>query len=410
MKIQSIAVAFFLLAQLFQCFPGLAQQAQSYDFPQPVDTRSRSIKVQEKKTWTFGTVQASNQFDGARLNDFSKKNDSTFVATISPENKPVNASPWYAFKIWSAVPRDINLEIYYTEAEHRYSPKVSRDGKLWEALDPSRVRTLKGGRAQLSLPLGPDTLWVAAQEVVSSTDVRNWCWQLILQPNVRYGIAGKSSLGRDIPFLDIGRDSVEGQDMIILLSRQHPPEVTGFMALQAFMDALLADSPLANAFRQKYRILVFPLMNPDGVDLGHWRHNAGGVDLNRDWAYYYQPETRQVADYVVQTARERKNQVILGLDFHSTKYDVYYTCAETNQQIPGFKDYWLQGIAESIPDYRPRVEPFEIEQPISKSWFLLQFGAEGITFEIGDDTDREFIKVKGRTAAIEMMQLLIFRK
>ena len=35
---------------------------------------------------------------------------------------------------------------------------------------------------------------------------------------------------------------------------------------------------------EKFRVLAFPLMNPDGVDLGHWRHNAGGIDLNRDWS------------------------------------------------------------------------------------------------------------------------------
>ena len=52
-------------------------------------------------------------------------------------------------------------------------------------------------------------------------------------------------------------------------------------------------------------VIVYPLMNPDGVDEGHWRHNTGGIDLNRDWAHYNQPETRQVAlpgGYIV-TAR-----------------------------------------------------------------------------------------------------------
>jgi hypothetical protein len=31
--------------------------------------------------------------------------------------------------------------------------------------------------------------------------------------------------------------------------------------------------------------------NPDGVDKGHWRLNDGGVDLNRDWGPFTQPET-----------------------------------------------------------------------------------------------------------------------
>lgn len=387
-----------------------AQQALSYDYPKPVDTRTKAIQNQEKKTWTLGAIQVTNQFDGARLNGFSQKNDSTYVVQITPENKPINASPWYAFKIWSAVPQTVWLEFQYKEAKHRYFPKVSMDGRFWELLDSSRIIHNDTIQALLHLTLTPDTLWVAAQEIITSAQVYAWCNQLALLPDVKYGIVGKSMLGRDIPMLEIGPDSVKNKKAIILLSRQHPPEVTGFMALQAFMDALLAPTPLATAFRKKYRILIFPLMNPDGVDLGHWRHNAGGVDLNRDWAYYHQPETRQVANFVVQTVKKDQNQVILGLDFHSTWQDIYYTCQETNSQIPGFKDYWLQGIAASIPGYTPREEPSEIAQPISKSWFLTQFGAEGVTFEIGDDTPREFIVKKGHTAANEMMQLLIFRQ
>ncbi|MBK8967495.1 MAG: hypothetical protein IPM36_12670 [Lewinellaceae bacterium] len=390
--------------------PGHAQQALPYDYPKPVDTKSKQIQKQEKKTWTFGAIQVTNQFDGARLNGFSQKNDSTYIVQITPENKPINASPWYAFKIWSAIPQTVWLEFQYKEAKHRYFPKVSMDGRYWEMLDSSRFSRNDTVQALLQLTLTPDTLWVAAQEIITSSQVDTWCRQLALSPDVKYGVAGKSTLGRDIPMLEIAQDSVKNKPAIILLSRQHPPEVTGFMALQAFLDALLAPTPLATAFRKKYRILVFPLMNPDGVDLGHWRHNAGGVDLNRDWAYYHQPETRQIANFVVQTVNRHQNQVILGLDFHSTWQDIYYTCQETNPQIPGFKDFWLQGIAASIPGYTPLEEPSEIAQPISKSWFLTQFGAEGVTFEIGDDTPRPFIVQKGRTAAIEMMQLLVLRR
>ena len=148
-------------------------------------------------------------------------------------------------------------------------------------------------------------------------------------------------MGKDLWFLDIKNGDVKNKDVIIILSRQHPPEVTGYFAMQTFVDELLSESALATAFRKKYRILLFPLMNPDGVDLGHWRHNAGGVDLNRDWAYYHQPENRQIADFIVKTVKKNKSEVILGLDFHSTWWDVYYTNREIPKFIPYFKDYWF---------------------------------------------------------------------
>ena len=80
-------------------------------------------------------------------------------------------------------------------------------------------------------------------------------------------------------------------------------------------------------FLDKYRILVYPLLNPDGVDLGHWRHNVGGIDMNRDWAYYHQPEIRKISNNIVKESKKNASQVILGLDFHSTYHDVYYTNA-----------------------------------------------------------------------------------
>ncbi|MBL7775343.1 MAG: hypothetical protein JNK89_05040 [Saprospiraceae bacterium] len=113
---------------------------------------------------------------------------------------------------------------------------------------------------------------------------------------------------------------------------------------------------------------------------------------------------------MVRTTAESKQQVILGMDFHSTWNDIYYTSVDTNCCIPGFKDFWLQALRESLTGYQPVEEASEISQPISKSWFFTQFGAEGITFEIGDDTPRDFIRKKGRQAAIEMMQLLVLRQ
>lgn len=59
---------------------------------------------------------------------------------------------------------------------------------------------------------------------------------------------------------------------------------------------MIGDSELAMEFRKHFVIKAFPMLNPDGVVNGHWRHNAMGVDLNRDWQNFNQPETRAVRD------------------------------------------------------------------------------------------------------------------
>ncbi len=384
--------------------------ASNFEFPDPTETSDQPIRLQKKMTYHLAGVYADNQFDGARLNDFSQLNDSTFAVKITPENYPINPSPWYAFRIWSDTTRKINLLLDYEKANHRYWPKVSKDGNLWERLDIAHIYPFDNQNMVLELWLSPDTLWVAGQEVINSQKIKNWCQNIALHPEVDFSIIGQSKLGRDMYFLDLGSEPKKGKDVIAILSRQHPPEVTGYLAMEAFVETLLSDTKMARDFRKKYRIMIFPLMNPDGVDLGHWRHNAGGIDMNRDWAFYKQPETRLVADFIVREVKSNKSNLVLGLDFHSTQKDLYYTFDSTfTTTMYGFHDYWIGNLGASLEGYTPDHQPGKFNQPISKGWFLKQFDAESITYEVGDETARDFIRIKAETAAVEMMKLLILR-
>ena len=279
------------------------------------------------------------------LNNFEKINDSIFRATILPENEPINASPHYGFHIWSSEIRDIYLQLYYPTAKHRYWPKYSFDDKNWYRLDSTQVNLIKGDSlVELKIQLSPKKMKIAAQEIRNSAYVRSWVNKQASNRDVKYKTIGKSKLNRDLMMLEIGSGLAEEKEVILLFSRQHPPEVTGYLAIEAFVEELLKDSRLANDFRAKYRILVFPLLNPDGVDLGHWRHTAGGIDLNRDWAYYRQPEAKIVANYIIDYINENSNDVILGIDFHSTFNDLYYTLQDDmRSKIYPFKDYWMIG-------------------------------------------------------------------
>jgi len=356
-------------------------------------------------------VYADNEFEGARLNNFTKVNDNLFRAVISPENYPINASSYYSFRIWADTIKDIELELFYTKHNHRYVPKISYDGDHWISLNESEFDTLKAPNiATVRLRIGPEKLYVSAQELLTSKDVRDWVMTLNKKATVRADIVGKSKLGRPIPVLDIYQTTPKNKDAIIIFGRQHPPEVTGHYALESFVEELLSDSRLSKDFIANHRVLVYPLLNPDGVDEGHWRHNAGGIDLNRDWSEYKQEETRAVATHAVKMVNRANNNVLVGLDFHSTQRDLYYTLTDNMQSsVYPFKDYWLQGISNTYDEYEADDRPYDLNQPITKGWFYLQFGAEGITYEIGDETPRDFVRSKGRTAAIELMQLLILK-
>lgn len=379
-------------------------------FETPVDTTTKPIANQIRQTFKIESlgVYASNEFDGARLNGLEKKNDSTVLAIIQPENTPINNSPYYAFTIWGKQAMPLYVTFKYPEGfKHRYVPKIKNDGN-WSIMDSTRIYK-KDSIVTIKLDIDKTPMTIAAQEIQSTRDVKTWYTDLINGKNyIEEIVIGKTTLGRDIPVLDIDLPSQKKKKLVVLLTRQHPPEVTGYYAFQYFVKTILNESSISLEFLENHRVLAFPLMNPDGVDLGHWRHNAGGVDTNRDWSNYHQPEIKSVVKYIEKVKRKGNMEILIGLDFHSTWYDVFYTNKKREDTSnPTFIDEWFKALEKEIEGYKVNEKAGNSTKPVSKGWFLYGQNAVGITYEIGDSTPKENIEIIGRTSANEMMKILL---
>jgi cytosolic carboxypeptidase protein 6 len=374
-------------------------------------TISATRPITEMPRRTIGFLDAgvwiSNELDGGRVSDAWQVNDSTFVVHSRPENAPVNNSGWYAFKVWSREPRTVSVRLTYEEGSHRYWPEVRRAAGPWTALDSAAVvRDSAARAATLRLGIGPDTLWIAAQPLMTTSFFRTWTDSLATLPHVSRTSIGMSPRGRPLHMLQFGDDAASRH--VLIISRQHPPEVTGTIALVAFVAELAGDSPLAREYRRHFRTHVVPVVNPDGVDLGHWRHNTGGVDLNRDWIDFLQPETRMVRDAFLRVTSQPGAAVWFAADFHSTQRDVFYTLDRAfATEPPGVIDRWLEYIAAQLPDYTVRDAPSGLGGPTSRNWFYNQYRAAALTYEVGDDTDRALIREVAGTAARGMMEVLL---
>ncbi len=378
----------------------------SYDPPGSTITTSRPIEIQSRKEWDLGGVGVSNRYPGARLSGIESANDTLLMGQISPENAPINNSAWFGFKIWSEASRSVWISLTYTDGEHRYVPKLSLDGASWTPIDQGdyRLDSTQSNSALFRLDLSKDTLWVSAQERLTSVELDDWAADLAREhDDVERKDVATSTYGAPLRMLDVGAGEDE---FVLIISRQHPPEVTGTHGLLHFVDRLTAGDPLATEFRSRYRTLVVPLMNPDGVDDGHWRHNAGGVDLNRDWLNFNQPETRGVSEYFVR--RVGQGTVRFAIDFHSTQEDVFYTTSrELQTNTPGLIDDWLADIAAALPDYHVRDQASGVDSPVSKAWFYKTFSATSLTYEVGDEEDRAQIRSVAEAGAESMMRRLL---
>ena len=407
----------------------------TYVYPTPVDTDSKSVELLEGRVFvTMAGVTATSDFPGARLGAFKAAGPRTtngvggfFVADIPPENQPINQSPWYAFGLNAIDDREVTIRLRFPEGVgNRYLPKTAKSlSGPWIYVPFDRVDTV-GNTMDVKLKLSKDWLYVAGQEVISTDSIHEWITELPESAKPSIDTIGTSTLGRPIWGLDLSRGAKDKRPTVVLLGRQHPPEVTGFQAFQAFYTRLLGDDPLAVSFRQNYRILAVPVVNPDGVDEGHWRHNAGGIDLNRDWAYYRQPEVRAVVKWL--TTETKKDQVVWGLDFHSTQYDVLYTHdpARVDFRNATLVQAWTDQLGEwaatmfmdasDQPQFtalgRPlvvgqdtlRIEPDVVGKPTAASWFVEHYKAIGITYEVGDEQERAYIREKAIKAAELFME------
>lgn len=391
---------------------------------EPVDTTSREIVYQVHRTYEFAQdgVSFSNQFAGARLSTVERTSPLAYTVTIMPENAPINMSPWYAFQVSANKTKEISVRLTYPEyARHRYDPQISKDGRKWKLLEKDRIIEEEKGTGTsgpssrpksivMRLKIGREALWISAQELQNSSAVFRWMDEIAKKRKLDISEIGRSIEGRPIKMLTIGKP--DSKKMMMVISRQHPPEVTGYFAMQSFVETIAGKSDLAKQFRDEWSIYVVPLMNPDGVDHGNWRHNLGGIDLNRDWTVFNQPEGKTVSEFLKRREAATGGKFYFGIDFHSTWEDIYYPMTRRHEgNMPGLVQDWLTKIQAALPGYQPVIQANDRPLParVSRNYFLTAHKMEAIVFEIGDNTPRDFIKKKGRVGAEEIMKLLIAR-
>lgn len=335
----------------------------------------------------------------------------SFNIRITPENEPINPSPWYAFRVSPKQSGELIINMGYTKAAHRYRPKRSEDAVNWRLIDTDRISERgRGKKVKLRVKINDTPFIIAAQELFLIDTYDDWIDDIVRRVSLKKQTIGASVEDRPIIAVksepDVDRKKKE---YVLFVGRQHPPEVTGAFAMLPFLETIFADTMLANKFRDHFHIIAVPLMNPDGVVRGHWRHNANGVDLNRDWGPFTQPETQAIKNLLDQIEKDESGYLRLMLDFHSTKRNVFYTQSSSDvTNPPKFAQSWLTRTRERLDGYEfERAERHQSDLPTSKNYVFTRFGAPAITYEVGDETDRELVRESARVFAEEMMENLL---
>ena len=373
-----------------------------------------------------GVFALRSDYPGARMSGCEVVSRHEVRVTVNPEDGGrINPSPWYGFHARrlappAGAPRALAVRLEYGVHKHRYAPKVSVDGVRWRRLQAEAVR-LVGAGALLRLCLDERGLFVSAGELLTEDYYAAWRGRVGAAAGAEWAVIGKSVDGRAIHALLV---NAEAPNYLLLLGRQHPPEVTGALALTRFAERLLATrracaeaaaevgaadsarSPRCR-FLANHGVVVVPNLNPDGVAGGHWRHNRGQTDLNRDWGRFSQPETQAVRDLVAGFERAWRRPRLV-LDFHSTRRNVFYTQDDASPTRPArFAERWLAAARRRGGLYAFENAPRPLtELGTAKNYFHRRFGVPSITYEVADEADRTVLAHSAAAFADAMVEVL----
>jgi predicted deacylase len=125
---------------------------------------------------------------------------------------------------------------------------------------------------------------------------------------------GLSGEGRSLTAAFIG----SGDTRVWIQGRIHGNEPYGAEASLAFLKFLASGSKHARDMLDEITFVIIPLYNPDGYEAYIRQDTVHRIDLNRDWAWATQPETR------ARLATWNRWSPQVHVDFHEMSYTSTY--------------------------------------------------------------------------------------
>lgn len=320
---------------------------------------------------------------------------------IRPENGATNDSAWYAFRVLSKENATIRIDLDYQGGTHRYWPKTSSNGVVWTPMSAKDVRSsVDGASARLKVRAPGAAVYVAAQPLETLEGALAKVDGPLRAAGFNHRVLGSTPDGHRLHGYEMAPP--DAKRLVIVLARQHPPETTGAAAFEAFLGRLLEDDEAARAFRRRHAMFVAPMVNPDGFVRGHWRGNAAGADVNRDWGPFQTSEASAISKRIMELAAEYAP--VFFADFHSTKRDVIYAAP---QGLAGGElvDAFLVRFGERLGSLAPEISRSHASaRTTAKAWSLEALGVAGFTYETADEADLDALKAAARTAAQALIE------
>lgn len=237
-------------------------------------------------------------FDSGNLSSYEVVNG-IYELRIRKDCEDSKASTWFFFRVSAHEARRTKFRIVNLNRQgslYRNGYRVIANGQRW----PVQYRD-KGDHGELAWD------WHFGRgEKVEFSFCHPYSYERIMQvpesPYLQRDLLCYSAENRRIDLLTVG----DGPRRVLVSSRVHPGETPSSFMFDGLLDHILQDEEL----RRHYTFRLIPVLNPDGVARGNYRHDARGVNLNR--------VCDDPAEYPAQKAlMELADDLFLYLDLHA---------------------------------------------------------------------------------------------
>lgn len=275
------------------------------------------IPPPQKITRTLQGIEFTSDYDNGSLLDIQDAGANTFNATLYTESGELGTRKyWFRFRMSGVAGRTLTINI-----DHSSNPRpVVRvnDGR-WrrmtstEAPSSSRIvlvflSTENFAEVAFFFPLGFQETYDTVSEIVRDCD------------DATTESIGVSFQGRPLWMARVTERFVPDTDKrrVWMHSRAHAGEATAVHVMTGFLRQVAENSPLGRHLRRHCIFNVVPLVNCDGVYLGHTRWDSQGIDPERQWAAETPiPEVAAMKTRIA-TLMDGPNPIEVALNLHST--------------------------------------------------------------------------------------------
>ena len=276
----------------------------------------------QKITKTIDGITFDSAYDNGSLENVVSSVSDEFDCTIYNEPGELGYSKyWFRFKMSGVAGRTITLNIEHTQNRR---PVISLDGINWrrmtafEAPDYNTLILSFGASEDFAevaffYPYGVSEIFSEVAELVNSSI------------HASTEVIGQSYQGRDMWMVTVNDTSYPdaAKHRIWVHARVHAGEVTTTPTMLGFLEQVTEDSLLGERLRRYCIFNIVPLMNVDGVYLGHTRWDSHGYDIERDWCDPITlPEVLNIKNHV-DNFMAGSNPIEVALNLHSSQG--YYT-------------------------------------------------------------------------------------